>query len=133
MSALVLEYITSDTAFRWSAIIFVTFLIPTFLKKVWEIYILTTFPADPSFKEELPPGKLGYPVIGETIPFVIKVRTCRKCRIYRKPRSLVNLHNFYADLKMLSGYFFLLMSETEFFPSSNLKKHIDSNLHHHFK
>ncbi|XP_060063621.1 cytochrome P450 26A1-like [Ylistrum balloti] len=56
--------------FAW--LLAVLLILPTFLKWSWQFYINKVYPVDKTSRKPLPPGTLGYPIIGETIQFIIK-------------------------------------------------------------
>lgn len=49
------------------------YMIPLALKWLWEHYIVTSISYEEHPDLKLPPGTLGYPLIGETLQFLRKV------------------------------------------------------------
>ncbi|OWF55062.1 cytochrome P450 26A1-like [Mizuhopecten yessoensis] len=70
------QYLFADCSSVWSiavGILAVLLILPTLLKWGWHFYINRVYPADTASSKPLPPGTLGYPIIGETIQFILKI------------------------------------------------------------
>lgn len=67
------QYLLLDPVWQLAGVLTLLLTLPVLLRWAWQAYIYRVYPTSTTSTKPLPPGTLGYPVIGETIHFILKV------------------------------------------------------------
>ena len=87
------------TVLRWSVgVVIVVTVLPRAIKLLWYLYCTTGCDSEGSDKP-LPPGTMGYPLVGETMQLVTKV-----CHFYVTMTSHFQFKYFYVSVFSWCAY-----------------------------